>query len=231
MRVVTYNIAGNRGRNRPEYLPGIAELILSTEADVVGLQEVVHHVDGEHPELILARLTGMHVQFLPAHHGRTRILGNAVLTREPIVGARAYQLPGRFPEPRMVLEAITHVDGRQVSMFNTHLIHLAGVGRTVRRRQAVEVARIMRECPNPHVLVGDLNASPHAHELHAVRTRSCRPDHHHGLRSWPAYRPVIQYDHIWPGPGWEVEQIHTLEPHLSDHRPVFARLRWKDPAA
>ncbi len=227
MQVLTYNIAGNRGRNRPDYLERIAELILSTDADAVGLQEVVHHPGEVHPELILARLTGMHVQFLAAHHTRHRVLGNAVLTRETITGARAYQLPGRFPEPRMVLEAITEVNGRQVSIFNTHLVHLSLAGRGIRRRQAAEVARLMSECPNPHVLVGDLNASPHAHELHSVRKLSARHDHHHGLRSWPAHRPMIQYDHIWPGPGWEIEQIHTLDPHVSDHRPVFARLKWR----
>jgi endonuclease/exonuclease/phosphatase family metal-dependent hydrolase len=226
MRILTYNIAGNKGRGRPQHLEEVAALILTSGADVVGLQEVVDHGGMEQPEKILARLTGMHAHFQAAHLGKRHILGNAVLSREPILASRAYELPHRFPERRMLSEVETRVGDLRVTVFNTHLVHLARAGALMRRVQATEVARYLQECRQPRVLVGDLNAAPQAGELHSVRTASAQLDHLHGLRSWPARRPWIQYDHIWPGPGWEVEEIQILDPHVSDHRPVLAHLRW-----
>lgn len=226
MLILTYNIAGNRGRGRPQHLEDVAALILESGADVVGLQEVVDHGGMEQPEKILARLTGMQAQFQAAHLGKRHILGNAVLSREPILESRSYELPGRFPERRMLSEVVTSVRGLRVTVFNTHLVHLARAGALIRRVQATEVARRMQTCEHPHVLVGDLNAAPNAGELLAVRTLCGLQDTLHGLRSWPARRPLIQYDHIWPGPGWELEFARILDPHVSDHRPVLARLRW-----
>lgn len=226
MRILTYNIAGHQGRRRPDYLDRIAELILEVEPDLAGLQEVVDHGDDEHPEQRLARLTGMHTQFCAAHLGKRHILGNAILSREPISDTRTYELPGRFPERRMVLEVESHVRGLEVTLFNTHLVHLARAGALIRRVQADEVARLMQVCARPHVLIGDLNAAAHAREFHALRGNGGSHLHHVGLRSWPARRPWMQFDHVWPGPGWEVESVRTLDAHISDHRPVLAELRW-----
>src|SRR5205814_4536609 len=109
MRILTYNIAGNRGRGRPAHLEQVAELVLEAGADVVGLQEVVDHGGMEQPEKLLGRLTGMHAYFQAAHVGRRSILRNAVLSREPILVSRSYELPGRFPERRMLSEVETSV--------------------------------------------------------------------------------------------------------------------------
>jgi endonuclease/exonuclease/phosphatase family metal-dependent hydrolase len=226
MRILTYNIAGNRGRDRLDYLKRVAELITRSEADVVGLQEVVDHGGMEQPEKILARLTGLHAYFQAAHVGRRHILGNAILSRHPILECRSYELPGRFPERRMLSEVETCVGDLRVTVFNTHLVHLARAGALIRRVQASEVARHLQRCSFPHVLVGDLNAAPQAGELQALRTLCGVGEHLRGLRSWPARRPWIQYDHIWPGPGWETARVQILDAHVSDHRPVLAELRW-----
>src|ERR1051325_1550308 len=84
MRILTYNIAGNKPRDKAAHLEAVAELIRSRQPDVVGLQEVVHYRAGSGPEEILAEQTGMHATFLPAHQFKRYCLGNAVLTRERI---------------------------------------------------------------------------------------------------------------------------------------------------
>jgi endonuclease/exonuclease/phosphatase family metal-dependent hydrolase len=227
MRVLTYNIAGNRGNRRPGHLDKVGDLILGSSADVVGLQEVIH-VLGHHaePEEILAERTGMHAYFLPAHHFKRYCLGNAILCREPILKATSHELPHSWPEQRVLLEVETSVNELPVTVFCTHLVHMARVGSRMRLAQATAVAKRMTTCPRPHVLVGDLNTSPHAHELHPVR-KICAPHQHMcKLRSWPARRPLILYDHVWPGPGWEVERMEILDLHVSDHRPLLAHLRW-----
>lgn len=228
MQVLTYNIAGKRGRRRADYLRHVADLILHSGADVIGLQEVIHTHGDPPPEDVMAELTGMHAVYLAAHHGKHGTLGNAVLCREPIVKTISHELPHTFPERRVLLEVETCTrDGLPVTVFCTHLVHLARAGARMRLAQATAVAQRMGTCWRPHVLVGDLNASPHARELHPVRRLTVHHQHHYGLRSWPARRPWQLYDHVWPGPGWVVEEIRILEEHVSDHRPVLARLGWR----
>jgi len=227
MRVLTYNIAGYRGRGRPEHLQRVADLILRHDADIVGLQEVIHGRNQEAPEEVLAGLTGMHACFIAAHHFRSYCIGNAILSREPITTTVSHELPHSWPERRVLLEAEATANGLPVTIFCTHLVHMAHAAAWIRLAQATAVAKRMSTCWRPHLLMGDLNASPNARELSPVRTLGNGTDHHQGLRSWPASRPVIQYDHIWPGPGWEVEKMETLEAHVSDHRPVLAQLGWK----
>ncbi len=228
MRVLTYNIAGNRKRNQHDYVPQIAELIRETDADVVGLQEVVHYAGDRHPpEVELCELTGMHAEYLPAHHHKGYTLGNAVLCREPILETLAAELPFSWPERRILMEVRTTIAGMPVTVFCTHLVHMARVARRFRLAQVTAVAKRMESCWRPHFLMGDLNASPHSHELHPVRKICVRHEHMTNLRTWPARRPLILYDHIWPGPGWEVKDAKVLDPHISDHRPLFAHLAWK----
>jgi endonuclease/exonuclease/phosphatase family metal-dependent hydrolase len=228
MRILTYNIAGNKRRGRPTYVAEVARLIRETDADIVGLQEVVH-LDGDRhpPEVELCELTGMHAEYLPAHRAKTHTIGNAVLCREKIIETIYHDLPHSWPERRVLLEVRTTVNGLPVTIFCTHLVHMARFAARIRLAQATAVAKQMQLCFRPHVLVGDLNAGPHARELHPVRTLCVRQDHLHGLRTWPARRPMVMYDHIWPGQGWEVEKVQALEAHLSDHRPVLAQLGWR----
>ena len=227
MRVLTYNIAGHRGRGRREHLERVGDLIRGLSVDVVGLQEVIHH---HHqpipPEELLAELTGMHACYLPAHQFRRHCIGNAVLCREPIVETVSYELPHTYPERRILLEVDTTVSGLTVTIFCTHLVHLARLASRMRLAQATAVAKQMSLCWRPHLLVGDLNAGPNSRELDPVRSIAAPHDHLNGLRTWPARRPWLLYDHIWPGPGWEVEAVRMLDLHVSDHRPLYAELKW-----
>ncbi len=232
MRVLTYNIAGHRGRDQLDYLKRIADLIVETGADVAGLQEVAMYADRVPPQVAFAALTGFHADFQAAHRSRGHILGNLIVSRTPLQEVSGHELPGQFPERRVLQEVLTSADGHPVTMYNTHLVHLSSAASLVRRRQIRRVVLEMRGCSTPYVLVGDMNAAPHSREFGSVRKLdpSRLGNHHHGLRSWPSRRPLIQYDHIWPGPGWQVLDVRVLDPHISDHRPVLAEIQWKQPA-
>jgi endonuclease/exonuclease/phosphatase family metal-dependent hydrolase len=231
MRVLTFNIAGWKGARRPghrDFLRRVAELVRGADADVVGLQEVIHPAAEQvRPEEELARLTGMHAAYVEAHQYRSYSLGNAVLCREPITETVTHELPHSWPERRVLLEVRGTSRGMPLAVFCTHLVHMSRALATLRRAQAAAVAERLRACALPHVLVGDLNAAPHARELAPLRNRSNGLEHLRGLRSWPAARPWLLYDHIWPGPGWEVCEIEVIPAHISDHRPLVARLDWR----
>lgn len=228
MRILTYNIAGNRGRRRPDYLERIAEVIREADPDVVGLQEVVHRRGGAaEPEAILERLTGMDAVFVPAHQFRHHCLGNAVLFREPIQETITHELPHSWPERRVLLEVRGNVRNLPVTVFCTHLVHMARAAARLRLAQAGAVAEQLRRCGQPHVLLGDLNAAPHSREMGPLRSATNGDAHMAGLRTWPATRPMVLYDHIWPGTGWKVESIEVLDDAVSDHRPLLAHLKWE----
>jgi endonuclease/exonuclease/phosphatase family metal-dependent hydrolase len=227
MRLLTYNIAGNHGRDKTKHLQDVADLIKTTHLDIVGLQEVVHYRSGaKGPDEILADRAGMHAYFEPAHSFEHYCIGNAVLTREPIEETVTHELPHSWPERRILLEVRTCVEGLPVVLFCTHLVHMARFGRRLRLAQTTAISKIMSACWKPHILVGDLNAEPHSRELHPIREVCIPSGHHEELNTWPARRPMILYDHIWPGQGWVVEDIKVLDLHVSDHRPLYAQLGW-----
>jgi endonuclease/exonuclease/phosphatase family metal-dependent hydrolase len=227
MKVLTYNIAGYRGSRNPRHLQEVAELIVQTEPEVVGLQEVVHRSGAQNPEEQLAEWTGMHAAFVPAHHFRRYCLGNAILCRDPIHETVTHDLPFSWPERRILLEVRTTAAGLPLTVFCTHLVHLARMARRIRLAQVTAIAKLMGECWRPHLLLGDLNACPRSRELAPVREHAGGHDHLSGLSTWPARRPWVLYDHIWPGPGWDVRETRVLDLHVSDHRPLLARLGWK----
>lgn len=230
MKILSFNIAGNRGRRRSGFLKRVAERILASEVDIVGLQEVVHHHDDHHPpDQVLAELTGFDCCFAGAHEMRDHLIGNAILSRQPISESITHDLPHSYPERRVLLEARTFSsDGVPITAFCTHLVHMGRLARSVRLAQAGAIARCMKQCWRPHFVVGDLNAGANAWELDPLRNHSGvdGTGHHGTLRSWPAKRPLVLYDQVWPGPGWVVESVEIVNTRLSDHRALLAELGW-----
>src|ERR1051325_4569955 len=99
MKVLTYNICGNRARHDPSRLEGVAAVIRAIEPDIVGLQEVYQRVDaggeGDQPARLppRAELTGLNPSFgPPLSHGAFGS-GTAVLPRGRIRRSAMYRLP------------------------------------------------------------------------------------------------------------------------------------------
>jgi endonuclease/exonuclease/phosphatase family metal-dependent hydrolase len=139
----------------------IAEVITTTGADVVCLQELdvrrkrsglVHQA-----EVIAAELA-MHFHFFPAIRAATEEYGDAILSRYPMKLVRA----GGLRQPRTTLEPrgalwVEIMDGVTTwQVLNTHF----GLGRNERRVQAKEIAGWIKEAmeKRPMIFCGDLNS-------------------------------------------------------------------------
>jgi endonuclease/exonuclease/phosphatase family metal-dependent hydrolase len=109
---------------------------------------------------------------------------------------------------------------------------------TLRRAQQARLIRraIERE-ERPVIVVGDFNSTPHqwayrhiAQGLQSAATRRIRG----WTATFPAERPLVRIDHVLASPAWQIVTAHVPSPPgtalVSDHRPVLAQLRWKDPA-
>ena len=79
------------------------------------------------------------------------------------------------------------------------------------------------------LVAGDFNSTPHQwayrHIAQGLRAGG-------GGATFPAWRPLVQIDHVLAGPAWCIEATTVLRPRagrlISDHRPVVAQLRWRD---
>ncbi len=243
LRVMTYNIHAGTGG-----LDSIAAVIRAAAPDVVGLQEVDVHFsarsDFADQARLLARATGMHVRFAhiyelaPAQPGAPpREYGVALLSRHPVRDFRNHVMPRLStveeesePRPRPgFLEAVLDVHGTEVRVFNTHLDYRGDP--RVRTMQVAATLTILGSDDRPTVFVGDLNARPDAPELQPLLARlhdAWRRQATPGF-TFPADAPDRRIDYILHSAHFDVAGVRVLDTTASDHRPVLAVLRLRQP--
>jgi endonuclease/exonuclease/phosphatase family metal-dependent hydrolase len=168
MRVLTYNIHGWRGRDDQIDVARLARIIESSQADVVGLNEVFHPLvpPGEQQPALetLAADLGMSYAFAVSLSPRFAFAplsayGNALLSRYPLLAHASHHLiPVEGHEQRGLLEArVLLVDGR--TPFSVYVTHLDHRSEQVRLKQLAAVFQWTgRDRSLPHLLIGDFNA-------------------------------------------------------------------------
>ena len=151
------------------------------------------------------------------HPTRRGTLGVAVLTRLPVVRHSIVDL-GRLPKDTARRGAIfveLEVAGSPFTVVGTHLAHLIHGS----PRQLAQLRGILPDRDLPAALLGDMN-------LWGPPLSAALPGWKRAVRgrSWPAWRPIAQPDHILTtasAPALEGEVLRVLG---SDHRPVRARI-------
>lgn len=99
-----------------------------------------------------------------------------------------------------------------------------------RAEEARRIGRRIAQETKPVLVVGDFNSTPHQwayqHLAHGLQSAGS------GEATFPARQPIVRIDHILAGPEWDVVSGHVPVPReettISDHRPVVARLQWKN---
>jgi len=189
IRVLTINI-WNRWGPWTERLPVLRDGLRAEAADVVALQEVLRMESGGFSQLdeVGADLYP-HRVYAPAWTidkdcGLT--LGNAVMSRLPIVESEHVLLPNPLQEEsRALLYVLCETPHGQLPLFVTHLSWQFELSH-VRCEQVSFIAAIMKEWlaraasrPNanllPAVLAGDFNAEPDSDEIRFLRGRHALP--------------------------------------------------------
>jgi len=235
LRVMTYNIRSGRGADDRIDLARISDVIGSYRPDVVALQEVdcgrVRSGSVDQASELAERLE-MAASYAPCIEEGGQRYGIATLTRLPIVESRQVGLPHAANAPRSeprcaLLTRVPWGDGRTIDVVNTHLSVL-------RRERPAQVAAIGAALAERDlVLAGDLNCTSFSGAFRALRAglRSAT----RRARSWPAWMPIVQIDHIlYRGPLVVVSAgAWTAGParRASDHLPVVAELALEESAA
>jgi endonuclease/exonuclease/phosphatase family metal-dependent hydrolase len=229
IEVMTFNIKGQAALLRRSHLREVAAAIAAVDPDLVGLQEVHRGTwqsrFTDQPAQVLAELEAFSAHFGTSTRAMGGEYGNAVLTRGRIADAEVVPLPG-LGEPRSMLRARVEIDGLELDFLVTHLTSWGRVNRRIRADQIRCLREHLERNRRPYVLVGDLNAPPHAPEIQALFEGAivelC------GDPGDVTFRLTDQrLDYILVGPGWEVLETRVLRSGPSDHWPVVARLRWR----
>jgi endonuclease/exonuclease/phosphatase family metal-dependent hydrolase len=125
---------------------------------------------------------------------------------------------------------VVTVDGREVSLYLTHLIRRPFNG-DARVRQSALVARLMSQDSRPKLLMGDLNDDPDSRPVRLLRrdmrdvvaaTGGAR-----GTYPLPLILPSLRIDYVLACDAFTPVSSRVLHVDASDHYPVVADLRLK----
>lgn len=224
MRIVTWNLWWRHGPWQ-QRRPAIADTLAALAPDVCGLQEVWGGPDGNLAAELAERL-GMHWCWasLPvgahhhAEHGSDIRIGNAVLSRWPIVARAEQPLPAApGGEQRVAVHARLEAPGGALPFFTTHLTHLPhGSAQRVAQVRALAgfIAAHRDGAAYPPVVTGDLNAEPDSDEVRLLCGSATAPAAP-GLVLLDAWRYADRGD---PGYTWDRRNGHLGQTAVVDAR-------------
>lgn len=222
LRIASYNVHGCVGCDGGCDPGRVADVILETNCDTIGLQEV-HHAG------TLAARTGLRLVEGVPHLWHDRHVGNALLTRRPILEVRHHEYGWEGGEPRSALDVELDVEGDPVRVIVTHL----GLKPAERRYQVQRLLHLIRQSPlEKRVLVlGDINEwlplGRPLRWLHALL------GHSPSERSFPSRWPLFALDRVWVRPRHALLALGVHRSPLaalaSDHLPVKAIVAAHDP--
>jgi endonuclease/exonuclease/phosphatase family metal-dependent hydrolase len=214
VRVATYNIRHCRGMDGVVDVDRTAEVIASTNADFVGLQEVDCHrarSAGVDQAARLGEALGLAVRFWPTVRGDDGEYGLAVAAAGDIEAA-FHELPrGDGAEVR----------GAVIARWNDITFVSAHLAKEVRARrlQVRALAEMTATARPPVVVMGDLNSPRRG--LGPLMRAGFDPGPRLTTRSSGR---LPQIDYILAGPGLALKAAWAVTSTASDHLPVVAEV-------
>lgn len=243
IRVLIFNIhAGKDAAGQPN-LQGVADLVRSTAADIVLLQEVDRGTRRSGNVDQLQRLTDLvnrqapDPPYVPVF-GRSLDFdggkyGNAALVRGTVEGTSTEALPvqppqersGKSYEPRtaLVVSASTPIGPLQV--INTHLD--PSREEHYRLQESAHILGIADRLRGAEGVMagGDFNAEPGSRAYQqlvfgGLQDAWLRCGAGDGF-TYPAAKPVKRIDYLFLGPGLRCTSAQVIDTQVSDHRPLL----------
>lgn len=228
--VATWNIHSALGADGTRSLERVAESIAEAGADIIALQEVdrgTKRSGGINQAEALAEMLGMEYRYGPANRSVDGgSLGNAVLSRYPIIADSNPRLPGSiFRVPRRALRTRIRLTetGSELIMISTHF----SLNKEDRSNAAAWLNSRLSQALGPVLIGGDLNARPKSAVLKEFSPAWLVAEPEGPGLTWPASDPRARVDYLLARPREQLamEKARTLRLPGSDHRMVIAEAR------
>lgn len=236
LKILSWNIWGG------QYLPEIMNFLRAANADIIGLQEVIEDLDGsKNTAKIIAEELGYEWVYVPTYKDETAKLykilepktvkrGNAILSKYKIVDYEAHKLSEE--KKGMVLEASIPVNGRNLHIFSTHLVHTHQQPLELQNFQAENLLKFIPE--KDAIVMGDFNATPGSECLKIVSNVLKNTDENLSASTWSVYpegcpkcNPQAidtRLDYIFTTEDMRIESFEVGNSKGSDHLPISAML-------
>lgn len=228
---VTYNIRNGRGMdNRTDY-KRVAEEIIRSKADLVALQEIDSCTARSQHRYVLGELA-FECRMYPVFGRAIKInkgnYGVGLLSKERPIGVKNVALPGKEERRTLLI-----VEFPNYYAICTHF--------SLTEKDRIESVKILNHelsllKAKPVFLAGDLNATPDSPEIKALAENFHIVNNPKAF-TFPADKPdrTIDYIGIWKATAdqcyWNPSAVRVLNaPLASDHRPIRATFRFKQPA-
>lgn len=156
LKLMTYNIHRGIGKDGKLNLDNTAEVVRSSDAAIVALQEVERYSirTGFRDQIkLLSEKLDMHYAYGKSINIINGEYGNGLLSKYPIEEYKVYDLPS-FNEQRTILRAVINIDGYKLAVYNTHL----GLKEAERKEQQDFILQLMMEEALNYMLMGDMNS-------------------------------------------------------------------------
>lgn len=134
----------------------VCDFLASTDADIIGLQEIVPNDPVRDVGNFLKEL-GYHEIIVPTKTlSDGRLMSNAVFSKYPIINTKTHVLSEN--ESRTAVQANIEIKGRMLHVFSTHLFHSHQTDSDVHLEQTDTLLKLL---PAENTIVmGDFNAEP-----------------------------------------------------------------------
>jgi endonuclease/exonuclease/phosphatase family metal-dependent hydrolase len=235
IKVMTYNIHHGKGMDKKVDLKRISEVISSSNADIIGLNEVDKHFSKRSHYMdqvqFLAKELNLYYAFSPSLTIKSKKnmnvihqYGNGVLSRFPLISSNHYLfdfLPGII-EGRSFLESTIEINRKVVNLYVTHLsLHPY--------LHKIQSEFILENSKKPAIILGDWNMKPKSRKWKKVTERYNDVWEAGGKKSgftYPSTYPRIRLDYIFVSKDIQILDTKVIDtlPMASDHLPIIATL-------
>jgi len=165
LKVLQWNIAQGYGTDGRSNIDRVVSFIARVRPDVVSFNEIMRYSSSSQPQMIADRLRAATGQTWTYHwvqkSGSSSGEGECVMTRLGIDGSDDHLLS----YSRSVAMARVNVNGRNISVFSTHLDHTSSSYRLTQVRQLVSWATTQ---PEQRIVAGDFNWYPGTTEINEM---------------------------------------------------------------
>lgn len=155
VKIISWNIWEGK------YLVDIIDFLKTSNADIIGLQEVIQEKSGRRNT---ARIIANKLEYEFVYEtdseiekdGRSLDKGSAILSRHKILRNKTYILSET--DKRTAIEADIKVGNTTLHVFTTHLIHTHQKPSDIQNLQAENLIKVLPK--GKTILMGDFNATP-----------------------------------------------------------------------